>query len=108
VGKSLGIESELSFFRGVTEQKLHALPDGTIRSRRPSKEVLVPDDKSNRGDRDNESRQTSGRDGNRGETSSNDRERNEGRFESDDSESGSSSSRGESSGSSSEGSSKKK
>jgi hypothetical protein len=74
----------------------------------------VPDEKDNRGNRDNESRQTSGRDSsNRGGFSSNDRERDEkGRFESDeDFERGSSSSRGgSSSGSSgsSEGFSKKK
>jgi hypothetical protein len=59
----------------------------------------VPDDnRSNRGDRDNESRQSSGRESNRGGSSANDRERDEkGRFESDP-EMGGSSSRGEPSG----------
>ena len=75
----------------------------------------MPDDnKMNRGNRENESRQSPGRDSqnDRGGSLDNDRERDaKGRFESDDSDSGSSSSRGGSSrgsGSSSEGSSKKK
>ena len=72
----------------------------------------MPDDKSNRGDRDFESRQSSGHDSNRGSSSTNDRERDsKGRFESDDSDvESSSSSRGGSMGSgrSSGGSSKKK
>lgn len=59
-----------------------------------SKEVLVPDDnKSNRGDRDFENRQSSGRESDRSSSSSNERERDsKGRFESDDSENESSSS----------------
>ncbi len=62
----------------------------------------MPDDKKiNRDDRDNESRQSPGRESNRGGSSTSDRERDEkGRFESD-SEMGGSSSRGGSSGGSS-------
>jgi hypothetical protein len=54
----------------------------------------VPDDnKSNRGDRDFENRQSSGRESDFSSSSSNDRERDsKGRFESDDSENESSSS----------------
>jgi hypothetical protein len=117
------IEGELSFSDIAREQKLQLFLAGTIGSRRPTKEVQVPDDnKSNRGrenegrgNRENESKQSPGRESenDRGSSSTSDRERDsKGRFESDDSESGSSSSRGGSSsgssGSSSGASSKKK
>jgi hypothetical protein len=103
-----------SAFPGVRGTEVAPFFERDNRVPSKSKEVLVPDEKDNRGNRDNESRQTSGRDSsNRGGFSSNDRERDEkGRFESDeDFERGSSSSRGgSSSGSSgsSEGFSKKK
>jgi hypothetical protein len=60
--------------------------DGTIGSRRPIKEVLVPDDNKS-GNRENESRKSPGRDleNERSGSSASERERDsKGRFESDD------------------------
>jgi hypothetical protein len=105
------IESELSFFESPRNESCTRISTGQLGPKTNFKEVMVPDDnKSNRGNRENEGRQSPSRESenDRG-SSSTDRERDsKGRFESDDdSQGGSSSSRG-GSGSSSGGSSKKK